>query len=55
MVCTIRKLMTSVVNIWYFKHTVVGLQWVGLAVVVVAIAFELYVSYVEKMEKFNEV
>lgn len=53
MVCTIRKLMTSVVNIWYFKHTVVAMQWVGLVVVVAAIAFELYVSYIEKMQKFN--
>ena len=53
MVTTVRKLFTSVINIWYFKHTIVGMQWVGLILVAAVVALELYVSYREKMEKFS--
>jgi drug/metabolite transporter (DMT)-like permease len=55
MVTTIRKLLTSLFNIWYFKHSISDFQWIGFGIVLSAITLELYIGYREKMAKFREI
>ena len=37
MIGTVRKLLTSLINIWVFKHPVSNAQWIGFSVVIAAI------------------
>ncbi len=54
MLSTVRKLCTSVFNIYYFKHQIVGMQYAGLGLVALTLLTELYISYKLNGEKFRE-
>lgn len=55
LVNTIRKLCTSLFNIYYFSHSVNAMQFFGVAVVGIAIAIDFFIKWMESRREFKQI
>ena len=45
MISTVRKLLTCVVNILWFRHVIGAIQWLALLLVAAIVGLEMWLSY----------